>query len=193
MTAPFRSRKKLFLRGTFQGKLARRVAAGWVLYHLAMWHCLFFLDYVTSQAIFNVASSPVSFGRQYLMFARQNWTLAMWAVVLGPIFVWQCIVYSHRIVGPLVRMQGALTRMTKGEAVSPIKFRDGDFAVELEQAFNAYLTSLSTTKISPKPAASPQLGTLAEQGSPEFEALELLSQMRTELSASSRFAEAANS
>jgi hypothetical protein len=184
LTAPFRARKKLFLPRTFQGKLARRIAAYWVLYHLAMWHSMFFVDYVTSQAIFSISNPRVSFGRHYLLFARQNWTLAMWAVVIGPIVVWQCIVYSHRIVGPLVRLERTLLRMAEGESVPPLKFRDGDFAVGLEQAFNAYLTSLPATNPSATPAANPPLEARAEDESAEIETLELLNKMHAELSAS---------
>lgn len=182
MTASFSSRKKLFLPGTFQGKLARRVAAYWVMYHLAMWHSMFFLDYITSQAIYAVGSPPLSFSKQYLLFARQNWTLAMWAIVIGPVFAWQFIVYSHRIVGPLVRLERTLLRMAKGESVPPLKFRDGDFAVDLEKAFNAYLMSLSPAHSSPTPATDPQLKTATSDDSYEAEALNLLRQMHREMS-----------
>lgn len=43
---------------------------------------------------------------------------------------------SHRFVGPIIRLRGALRRLAAGEEVQPIKFRDKDFWQDLADDFN---------------------------------------------------------
>ena len=146
MTSTQPVRKRVFLPGTFQKKLARKLAAFWILYHLAMFHSLFFMDFVVSQAIFAPPGQTVSFAQHYLTFARQNWALVLWAVAIGPVFVWQFIRFSHHVAGPLVRLEKTLVQMAAGEPVRELKFREGDLTSGLEKAFNAYLASLHAQK-----------------------------------------------
>jgi hypothetical protein len=158
MTSQTFDRKRIYLPGTFQGKFARRLALYWILYHVAMWHCLFLLDYITSQPMLATAGPPKSLSALYLSFARQNWTLVMWAIAIGPVVVWQFIQLSHRVAGPMVRLERTLLRMAEGETVRELKFREGDLASSLESAFNAYLASLEARKPSAARAADSPIG-----------------------------------
>ena len=48
---------------------------------------------------------------------------------------------TNRIVGPLVRFQTVLSRMSRGEPVSEVRLRDGDLLVEFQDVFNDFLTN----------------------------------------------------
>ena len=63
-------------------------------------------------------------------------------VVLLPILAWDTIRFSHRLVGPLVRFRRSMQDIANGEAVRPIKLREGDFLIELRDDFNKMLEAL---------------------------------------------------
>jgi hypothetical protein len=56
--------------------------------------------------------------------------------VLVPLLVIDTLRLSNRLVGPLVRLRDGLRRLARGEQVSPIHFRTGDFMEELANEFN---------------------------------------------------------
>jgi hypothetical protein len=65
---------------------------------------------------------------------------------------------THRVIGPLKRLEGVLNRMADGEVVREVKFRDGDLIESFEKAFNRYLASLPAVGANPTGAlASAQL------------------------------------
>ena len=45
-------------------------------------------------------------------------------------------VISHRIAGPLYRFNNHLNKIAETGEFGPIKFRDGDFFIELTESFN---------------------------------------------------------
>ena len=51
--------------------------------------------------------------------------------------VYDIIVVTHRLVGPLLRLRGAMRGLARGETVEPIRFRKGDFWQEFADEFNA--------------------------------------------------------
>lgn len=182
MTSTYPGRKTIYLPGSFQGRFACRLALYWTFYHVAMWHSMFFMDYVTSQAVFATPGPPISFGKHYLLFARQNWTLVMWAFVIGPVFIWKFIHLSHRVAGPLLRLERTLLRMAEGEPVQELKFREGDLASGLEKAFNAYLSSLPVPRAPVVLAVEPPIPFSPLAESREAEALDLLRHLHDDIS-----------
>ena len=63
-------------------------------------------------------------------------------LVLVPIMAWDTIKFSHRLVGPLVRFRKTMAQIADGEAVRPIKLREGDYLTELRDDFNRMLEQL---------------------------------------------------
>jgi nitrate/nitrite-specific signal transduction histidine kinase len=59
------------------------------------------------------------------------------AAALLPIVLLDMVKYSHRFVGPMVRLRESMQRAAAGEPVDPIRFRDADYWQELADAFNA--------------------------------------------------------
>jgi hypothetical protein len=50
---------------------------------------------------------------------------------------------SHRWVGPILRLRSALNALSRGESISPIRFREGDYWQELAGDFNIVAAELT--------------------------------------------------
>jgi len=137
----FQSRRgKIYLGGMLQGTLVRRLAIGWVAYNVLLFHGLFLVSYLEGpQPTADDAQQTLL--ERYEAFAWQDRLLIFGALVAGPIFIWDVIRCTHRVAGPLVRLEQTLLRMAKGETVSEIRFRKGDWLTSLERALNIYLSS----------------------------------------------------
>ena len=59
-------------------------------------------------------------------------------LALLPVFVWDTIKLTNRIVGPMVRLRATLRQVNSGQqSTAPLKFRDGDFWCDLADEVNA--------------------------------------------------------
>jgi hypothetical protein len=142
MTSIKLRRKKIYLGGMLQTRLVTRLGIYWVLYHVVLWHALFLMRYFEYQQAFFNGEASMTFGELYGSFAWQNRSMAIAAAAFGPFLLWDVIRMTHRVAGPIKRVEGTLLRMASGEKVSAIKFRKGDWVPVLEKAFNEYLKSL---------------------------------------------------
>lgn len=142
-------RNKIYLGGMLQGRLASRLAVYWMLYHVVLWHAMFFLSYLEYHRALAAGQRAIPFTELYGAFAWQHRTLVVCAVAVGPMILWDIIRMTHRVAGPLVRLENTLLRMARGETVRELNFRKGDWVVGLERAFNLYLKSLAAGKPAP--------------------------------------------
>jgi methyl-accepting chemotaxis protein len=137
----FKSRRnQIYIGGNLQGGLVKRIAICWVLYHVVLFNGLFAVAYLEGVNPAVDGDGP-SLVERYESFAWQNRLLIFGALAAGPVLIWDVIRCTHRVAGPLVRLENTLLRMAKGETIREIKFRDGDWVGSLERALNAYLTS----------------------------------------------------
>jgi hypothetical protein len=155
----FKSRRnRIYVGGKVQGGLAKRLAIGWVLYNVLLFQGSFLVWYLES-ANPSVDTDQQAFAQRYETFAWQNRLMIFGALAAGPILVWDVVRCTHRVAGPLLRLENALWRMAKGETFREIRFREGDWVDSLERALNAYLASrvaAATTETPAQPAAVPQ-------------------------------------
>lgn len=72
------------------------------------------------------------------------------ALYLVMAFILSCfitLIISHRLAGPMVRMQHYFKEIeASGKVEQPLKFRDGDFLKELPEAINKGLNSIQEHK-----------------------------------------------
>jgi hypothetical protein len=156
----FQSRRgKIYLGGMLQGTLVRRLAIGWIAYNILLFHGLFLVSYLEGSQPTADDAQPTLLER-YEAFAWQDRLLIFGALAAGPIFLWDVIRCTHRVAGPLVRLEQTLLRMAKGETVSEIRFRKGDWLNSLERALNIYLSSRVA-------AATSETGSAAALSPPE--------------------------
>jgi hypothetical protein len=134
-------RKKIYLGGMLQGSLVKRLAIGWAVYHVLLFHGLFLVSYLEGARAPADDDAQQTFLERYESFAWQDRLLIFGALVAGPVLLWDVVRCTHRVAGPLVRLESMLLRMAKGETIREIKFRKGDWLTSLERALNTYLAS----------------------------------------------------
>ena len=136
-------RRKYFVSSKIQGRMLSRFALYWVLYHVVLWHAMFLCRYLEYRELLLSGGTPVSFGELYWSFANDHWTLALSAVALSPIIFWDMVKLTHRIAGPLVRIERTLWSLANGQPVSKISLRRGDLPTGVQDALNGYLDAIS--------------------------------------------------
>lgn len=63
-------------------------------------------------------------------------------LLIAPVIVWVGIRMTHKVAGPLVRINAALLRMAKGQYDVDLRLRKGDSLVEVAEAVNTLAASL---------------------------------------------------
>lgn len=126
-------RKKVWV-DPFQTKLTLRIAGYLALFFVVFVNFLFAWKLWTE--------GPSDPARQFVETVQGNLPVILCLLVLVPIMAWDTFRFTHRLVGPLVRFRKTMQAITDGEAVRPIKLRDGDYLTEMRDDFNKMLDEL---------------------------------------------------
>ncbi len=126
-------RKKVWIH-VFQTKMLIRIGVYWLIYLVTLWNLLFVWRLLQE--------GPGNILDQYGRFLQDYYPPLLLLIALLPIAAWDAIKFIHRFVGPLVRIRHAIEDLTAGRPTHPVKFRDGDYLLELRDEFNAMLESL---------------------------------------------------
>ena len=118
----------------FQTKLSLRIGGYLVVFFVVFVNFLF--------AWKMIDEGPFDPAQQFIDTLRENLPVIVCLLVLVPVMAWDAIRFSHRLVGPLVRIRKTIQAITDGEAVRPIKLRDGDYLTEMRDEFNKMLEAL---------------------------------------------------
>ena len=70
------------------------------------------------------------------LFNTVFWFVMVELVVLIPFVVWLGVWLTHRVAGPLVRIQAALAQMVAGDYQVQLRLRKGDMLQDLAEAIN---------------------------------------------------------
>jgi nitrogen fixation/metabolism regulation signal transduction histidine kinase len=125
-------RKKVWI-DRFQTHLFWRIAAYFVFYQVAVWS-LVAVEHALSAPVDAMLGQAAS--RACFLF------LALAVVVLGVVFIYDAVVFTHRIVGPLYRLRQVVRAVAAGEELELITLRKGDYLQEFKDDFNAMLERL---------------------------------------------------
>ena len=63
-------------------------------------------------------------------------------VILVPPLAYDAVQFAHGLVGPLYRFRKTMQAIGNGEAVRPIKLREGDYLTDMRDDFNKMLEEL---------------------------------------------------
>ncbi len=124
-------RRKQFVDAAVQGALVRRMAGHWFLF-LAISTVL-----MLGLQVLNDPFRPV--GQHVTGFMQEHLFFLLLMACMTPIFLWDTVKLSNRFVGPVLRVQRALHEVNTGGEVSEVKFRNGDFWLEMADEVNALL------------------------------------------------------
>jgi signal transduction histidine kinase len=125
-------RKKIWI-DRFQTYLFLRIAFYFVAYQVGVW-CLVFLEQELSTSL----ERMIGEARTGYFFVA----LALALMAVGFVFIYDSVVFLHKIVGPLYRLRQVIRAVTAGEEVTLVAFRQGDHLQELKDEFNAMLRVL---------------------------------------------------
>ena len=142
----------------FQSRLYMRVVAYWLIAVVSVWNFLFVWRLVQEGK-----GDPVE---QFLRFCGELYPLLICFSVLVPFFAWDAVRFSHRLVGPLVRIQKTLRTLGKCEPTRPIQLRDGDYLLELKDDLNALIAVLEQRGLLPPASAREEASTAAPASAP---------------------------
>jgi hypothetical protein len=155
-------RKRIWVEH-FQTMLALRIAGYFVVFVLVFINCLF--------AWRLLREGPSDVVQQFIDMLLDYAPVFICLALLTPIICWDAIRFTHRLVGPLVRVRRTMISIAERELVPPIKLREGDYLTEFRDEFNAMLESLEARGISvlkqpdgPNPRPSFHSGSAARQG-----------------------------
>jgi len=92
-------------------------------------------------------------GRLLSVFRVTNLTLIRNLLFVSPFIFILALLLSHRIAGPLYRVEKAIHEISKGVLPAKIKLRKGDDLVDLADAINVLIESLGSSITSRKEVA----------------------------------------
>lgn len=122
------TRKRLYINPNIQGGLIARTMFHWLLYM------------ATALIAVTIWTAYCNHRASILTLAQEvfsNFAPAFFAgVVLLPLFLYDQLRFSHRMVGPIYRLQQEMRKLTGGEGVQRLRFRQHDHWPELAEEFN---------------------------------------------------------
>ena len=101
--------------------------------YLALWMTL---------RTFDVASEPMAVAQM----STVGLLVTMQLLVLAPVVIWIGVRLTHKVAGPLVRINAALQQMARGDFDIRLKLRKGDALLEVADAVNALADALRSRK-----------------------------------------------
>ncbi len=124
-------RKKIWI-DSFQTYLSLRLAMYFAVYMMTVWAWVV-IDRSTATML-DAHLGPVA----------GYWSVASASVVVlvGLLFIYDVVRFSHRIVGPLYRFRKYLKAIVDGEELPLMQLRKDDFLQELKDQFNEALKVL---------------------------------------------------
>src|SRR5262245_35250472 len=134
MSVLSRPRKKLYINPFIQGTTIRRIVFYWCTYHLVLWHVMLLYRYFQYRGELLAGGAPRTFVDLYGQFTLEHYSMIVCSLAILPLVMWDALAFSHRIVGPLVRFRHCLKLLSKGERVTEVRIRKGDFLVELQDS-----------------------------------------------------------
>ena len=128
-------RRKVFIDRPIQTALLLRATLYWAVCLLVQVLMIAFFAVVTS-------SPDTFYANLDELWAHLRLSLVAAALVL-PLLLIDIVKLSHRWVGPVFRLRTSLQALSRGEPVTPIRFREGDFWQELAGDFNVISAELA--------------------------------------------------
>ena len=87
---------------------------------------------------FELQHDPISVA----LFTTLGLSIALELLIVAPFIIWLGVILTHRIAGPLVRINASLVQMAAGNYDVKMQFRKGDLLGELAEGVNRLAASL---------------------------------------------------
>jgi len=128
-------RKKQFIDRHVQGALVFRLALHW---------CVFLVVGMSVSLVLQYLSDPFQpAGYHFALFVKNQAGFLLVMVCMTPVFLFDTVKLSHRFAGPILRVRRALAEMARGDVVERVKFRPGDFWMDIADDLNKVIDRVS--------------------------------------------------
>jgi hypothetical protein len=127
-------RKRSFVDAAVQGRLVLRILLYWAVFMFGI------AVVVIIWRLLTYPSRGFNTNCDGMWFPYGPAVLA--ALLLLPAAILDIVRFSHRFVGPILRLRRCMRQLARGEHVEPIRFRRGDFWQDLADEFNAVAARL---------------------------------------------------
>lgn len=129
-------RARVLIDSTVQWSLGRRMALHW----FAFFGMLVGINVVV-RSILAIPDSTISQALQQALLDQLPQISIM--LLALPIFVLDTVKFSNRFAGPIFRLSKSLETLGAGTPMRPIKFRNGDFWMDMAEKFNKVLARVN--------------------------------------------------
>jgi hypothetical protein len=146
--APMHDERKKVWIDAIQTRLFVRLALYWFISQVCLWNLVFIWRLVQE--------GPGKPLEQYGQFLQDFAPAILGTLLLVPVLAWDSVSIAHRVVGPLYRLRRAMQDLANGQAVWPLRLREGDFLTELRDDFNRMLETLQRQGVPVLKPAQPE-------------------------------------
>ncbi len=147
-------RSQSLVNSRLQGRILVRVAVLWSAYHVLLWSGAFACRYWEVRIQQGDAGLGGTFFEVSRQIAADLFPLILVSLAVLPILCYEVIQTTHRIAGPLVRLDRGLRHLKEGRRVEPIRIRRADLVHCTIDAFNDYVVMLNNAAPDAIPAES---------------------------------------
>jgi hypothetical protein len=126
----------MFVDYPVQGSLVRQLLIHWTI------ACVVIFVYLLCMQVFR-GGIHKSFAEHLGDMWRQYGILLIALATVFPVFALDSIRLSHRFAGPMIPFGRALRRLSKGEVIEPVNFRQSDFWKHLSSDLNSVAQQLN--------------------------------------------------
>jgi hypothetical protein len=139
-------RKQVYVNRMIQGRMLRRFAVMWIVYHMVLWNSMFLYRYLQYRGELLAGAPAQPFAELYAQFFAQHYSVLICAAAVLPVLLWDMVRMTHRVAGPLVRFQRALSELAEGRPVDRVQIRKGDLLLEFQEEFNHFLERIGMVR-----------------------------------------------
>jgi hypothetical protein len=122
----------MFVDADVQGGVLRKIALHWAIFFLCNALALMIWIRLFEQPDAHWGETLGDTFRRFLPFF-------VITTALIPAFVWDTLKLTNRFAGPVMRLRNTLSDFNAGRAVTPLRFREGDYWQEIATNFNQVL------------------------------------------------------
>ena len=134
-----RKRRKILVDRKLQGELVGRALRYWLICTTAVGCFAISGWFLFSPGLLEVADTKAN-----ISSALTTLLLSLLATsLLVPIVIIDLLRFSSRFIGPMQRLLKTMDRVSRGERVEPVVFREGDFWYEFAEKFNAVVARMN--------------------------------------------------
>jgi hypothetical protein len=133
-----RPRKRFFIHTGIQGAMVLRL--------LGQWGAFVAMTCIVSLTLQWLLDPLAPWDERMLQLRISLGSFVLVSLCLLPIFVKDAVFFSHRFVGPVIRLQSEMRKVDEVGELRTFKLRDRDFWKDLAEDYNGFVERLQSSQ-----------------------------------------------